>query len=119
MRNLIARRLALVCASVAVIAGATLLMSLALGMEKRGFDRAGLTSANTAAASATLGAPLTGLDFSLCHTPASISATTAVIRLAATRTEVPQTEMKAATPAPDFADIDPPLWDRLGSVSYK
>jgi hypothetical protein len=42
-----------------------------------------------------------------------------MIRLAATRTEVPPTEMKAATPAPEFADIDPPLWDGLGSITYK
>src|SRR5262249_52417540 len=27
--------------------------------------------------------------------------------------------MKAATPAPEFANIDPPLWGGLGSITYK
>ena len=42
-----------------------------------------------------------------------------MLRLAQARTEVPPTEMKAAVPAPAFADSDPPLWDGLGSVTYK
>src|SRR5215203_3940093 len=41
------------------------------------------------------------------------------LRLAATRTEVPPGEIKAATPAPAFADTDPPLWDGLGSLAFK
>jgi tetratricopeptide (TPR) repeat protein len=117
MKGLIARRLAHLSASAAVIGGATLLTSLTINMQERVFDHAGLTSA--AAASATVASPPTGLDFPLCHTPATANATTAMIRLAATRTEVPPAEMKAATPAPAFADIDPPLWDGLGSVAYK
>jgi tetratricopeptide (TPR) repeat protein len=119
MRNLMARRLALLSASATIIGGATLLTLFAVNVENRAFDRAGFTSANAATASATVASPPMSSDFPLCHTPASTNATTAVIRLAATRTEVPQTEMKAATPAPDFADIDPPLWDGLGSVTYK
>jgi tetratricopeptide (TPR) repeat protein len=43
----------------------------------------------------------------------------AAIKLAQTRTEVPKTEMQAATPAPAFADIDPPLWEGLGPIAYK
>ena len=41
------------------------------------------------------------------------------LRLAATRTEVPPGEIKAATPTPAFADTDPPLWDGLGSLAFK
>jgi tetratricopeptide (TPR) repeat protein len=81
--------------------------------------RVGLTSVDAAGTSAARAAPLAGLDLPLCHTPATGNVTAAMIRLAATRTEVPPTEMKAATPAPEFADIDPPLWDGLGSIDYK
>src|SRR5262249_14742129 len=41
------------------------------------------------------------------------------LRLAAAQTEVPATEMQAASPAPDFANTYPPLWDGLGTLSYK
>lgn len=41
------------------------------------------------------------------------------MRLTQTRTEVPPAEMQAVSPAPAFADLDPPLWDGLGTVSYK
>jgi tetratricopeptide (TPR) repeat protein len=41
------------------------------------------------------------------------------MRLAQARTEVPKAEMQAASPASQFADTDPPLWDGLGSISYK
>jgi tetratricopeptide (TPR) repeat protein len=119
MRNLGARRPPLVSASATIIGGATLLTLFTINMENRAFDRAGFTSADAATASATVASPLMRSDFPLCHTPATANTTTAVIRLAATRTEVPQTEIKAATPAPDFAGIDPPLWDGLGSVTYK
>jgi tetratricopeptide (TPR) repeat protein len=52
----------------------------------------------------------------VCHGSASAGA---LLRLAQTRTEVPQAEMQAALPAAAFADTDPPLWDGLGSVAYK
>src|SRR5205085_11852576 len=35
------------------------------------------------------------------------------------QTEVPRAEMSAASSAPAFADIEPPLWPGLGSVAYK
>ena len=57
-------------------------------------------------------------EFPVCHAPGT-DAVRAAIRLAQTRTEVPPAEMQAATPAPAFADNDPPLWDGLGTVSYK
>ena len=43
----------------------------------------------------------------------------AMIRLAASRTEVPNAEMQASAPNAEFADIGPPLWDGLGTLSYK
>jgi len=55
----------------------------------------------------------------LCHTPRSTGTTIDMIRLAAQQTEVPQAEMKAATPALAFADTDPPQWEGLGAVTYK
>ena len=68
------------------------------------------------AARATTVAPaLSSSDFPICHTSAVAERTNTVLRLAQTRTEVPPTEMKAAVPAPSFADSDPPLWDGLGS----
>ena len=35
------------------------------------------------------------------------------------QTEVPRAEMSAANLAPAFADSEPPLWDGLGSITYK
>ena len=58
---------------------------------------------------------LTDADFILCHAPGR----SGVYRLAATQTEVPPTEMQAAAPSPDFANTYPPLWDGLGTLTYK
>jgi tetratricopeptide (TPR) repeat protein len=52
----------------------------------------------------------------ICHSPVA-SLTASVIRLA--RGEVPPGVMDAARSAPEFADSDPPLWEGLGSVTYK
>src|SRR5262245_20702980 len=71
------------------------------------------------AAKATIAPPTSSADFPICHTPATPGRTNTLLRVAQTRTEVPPTEMKAATPAPAFADSDPPLWDGLGPVTYK
>src|ERR1700726_1536164 len=54
-----------------------------------------------------------------CHGSASADVTRAMLRLAQTRTEVPQAEMQAASPAAAFADTDPPLWEGLGGVTYR
>src|ERR1044071_7253113 len=54
----------------------------------------------------------------ICHGPAS-AGKSGVLRLAQTRTEVPQAEMQAASPAAAFADTDPPLWEGLGAVTYR
>ena len=41
-----------------------------------------------------------------------------MLRLAQTP-EVPRAEMQAASPGASFADMDPPLWEGLGEVTYK
>src|SRR5215510_11359907 len=71
------------------------------------------------AAKATVAPVAPSADFPICHTPAAVERTHTVLRLAQTRTEVPPTEMQAATPAPDFANSEPPLWEGLGSITYK
>jgi tetratricopeptide (TPR) repeat protein len=79
-------------------------------------------SANAAPASA-VPAPgrNVGLDFALCHTlsKAATASASSMIRLAAAQTEVPQAKTNAASPALAFADTDPPVWDGLGSLTYK
>ena len=77
--------------------------------------RSGMEAASSAAA---LQPPISPAgDFAICHTPPG--ATNSMLRLAQTRTEVTPAEMKAAMPAPAFADSDPPVWDGLGPVTYK
>ena len=60
-----------------------------------------------------------GSDVAICHGSASAGVTRIMLRLAQTRTEVPQAEMQAASPAAAFADTDPPLWEGLGGVTYR
>src|SRR5246127_379715 len=60
-----------------------------------------------------------GADVAVCHGSASAGVARVLLRLAQTRTEVPQAEMQAASPAAAFADTDPPLWEGLGGVTYR
>ena len=62
--------------------------------------------------------PQLGAGVAICH-GASAGVTRIMLRLAQTRTEVPQAEMQAASPAAAFADTDPPLWEGLGGVTYR
>jgi tetratricopeptide (TPR) repeat protein len=71
------------------------------------------------ASAAPVSTPAIDPTFVLCHTPSSAAATRAIIRLAASHTEVPPAEIKAALPALAFADADPPLWEGLGLVTYQ
>jgi tetratricopeptide (TPR) repeat protein len=71
------------------------------------------------ASAAPVSTPAIDPAFVLCHTPSSAAATRAIIRLAASHTEVPPAEIKAASPARAFADADPPLWEGLGLVTYQ
>jgi tetratricopeptide (TPR) repeat protein len=79
-------------------------------------------SANAAPASAVPASGRNvGLDFALCHTlsKAATASASSMIRFAAAQTEVPQAKSNAASPALAFADTDPPVWDGLGSLTYK
>ena len=58
-----------------------------------------------------------GPDVPVCHTPAATGMPNMMLRLA--QTEVPRAEMSAASPAPAFAETEPPLWPGLGSITYK
>jgi tetratricopeptide (TPR) repeat protein len=77
------------------------------------------TASVNAASAAPVSGPAIDPSFVLCHTPSSAAATGTIIRLAASHTEVPPAEIKAASPAMAFADTDPPLWEGLGSVTYR
>ena len=55
-----------------------------------------------------------------CHSSVgAVARAGATIRLAASRTEVPNAEIQATAPSVAFSNIDPPLWDGLGALSYK
>ncbi|MCA6111603.1 tetratricopeptide repeat protein [Bradyrhizobium cenepequi] len=58
-----------------------------------------------------------GPEFPVCRAPTATGSPNLMLRLA--QTEVPRAEMSAASSAPAFAETEPPLWDGLGSVSYK
>ena len=60
-----------------------------------------------------------GADVPICHGSTSAGISRVMLRLAQTRTEVPQAEMQAASPAAAFAGTDPPLWEGLGGVTYR
>jgi tetratricopeptide (TPR) repeat protein len=61
--------------------------------------------------------PLAGPEFPICHASAVTGQPNMVLRLA--QTEVPRAEMSAASSASAFADMEPPLWTGLGSITYK
>ncbi|MGZ3327332.1 MAG: hypothetical protein ACXU85_09230, partial [Xanthobacteraceae bacterium] len=112
-------RAALLATTAGACAGGLAL--LALGGE-RVSEAASFAPAGAATAIAL---PSAGWDvgghFVLCQSPTTAVApmTRGMFRLVATQTEVPQARSNAASPALAFADSDPPLWDGLGSLSYK
>src|ERR1700674_2163513 len=113
MRTLAPSRavLAGVCAA---LGGAALLASFVV-LGERIPEGAGLASASAAPAARSQIDP----DRAFCHSSDATGRMSSMIRLAASRTEVPPAEMQAASSAPAFADTDPPLWDGLGAVSYE
>jgi len=115
MKRFVPSRLSLACAAAAALGGAVSFLSLTIDFGGL-TDRVQPTSAIAAVAPAVDAPPLRA-GLAACHT--DISAARAAIRLTAARTEVPPTEMQAATPSPDFADIDPPLWEGLGPVTWR
>ncbi len=59
-------------------------------------------------------------EIPFCHSRTSaVSRAGAAIRVAAAGGEVPNAEMQAAAANAAFADIDPPLWSGLGTLSFK
>jgi tetratricopeptide (TPR) repeat protein len=95
----------LVSAGVSAFAGTALATLLASNI---------ITFANPDTAAADTWLPA---DIPVCHTPAASGRAGMMFRLA--QTEVPRAEMSAASSAPDFANTEPPLWDGLGSITYK
>jgi tetratricopeptide (TPR) repeat protein len=71
----------------------------------------------TLAGAGAIAMDLSPSDFPICHTPVTTNVPSIMLRLA--QTEVPRAEMSAAKSAPAFADIEPPLWPGLGTVTYK
>ena len=67
----------------------------------------------TAAADLSLANP----DNPLCGSIAASGPPRMMLRLA--QTEVPRAEMSAASSASAFRDTEPPLWNGLGSITYK
>jgi tetratricopeptide (TPR) repeat protein len=112
MKTLAPLRLPFAAACAALGSAGLLASSVVLG--ERGAEGGGSASAAPAARSQI------DPDSAFCHGSSSAAGRmNSMIRLAASRTEVPPAEMQAASSAPAFADTDPPLWDGLGSVSYK
>jgi tetratricopeptide (TPR) repeat protein len=118
MSGSIGQKIRLLSTSVLAMAAAAVVSSVPI---ERGnsSDRAALDPDPATTAGLGPGALPNGAAAPICHSTASIAATTATIRLAQSHTEVPPTEIKAAMPAPEFADSDPPLWDGLGSEGHK
>src|ERR1700758_2840879 len=92
-----------------------LLAGAALGGLFAPFAVGGNPTDSAAVAAATERQP--GADVAICHGSASAGVTRVMLRLAQIRTEVPQAEMQAASPAAAFADTDPPLWEGLGGAT--
>src|SRR6516164_5295397 len=118
MKALMRSRMSLFTAGAAAFAGG---LALLISNGERTSEAARLASANAAPTSAEPASGWNDLDFLLCHTPskASTAITSSMVRLAAAQTEAPQAKTNAASPALAFADSDPPIWDGLGSLSYK
>src|SRR6266567_5235599 len=114
MKRFVPLRLPLAAAG-AMLGGAGLLASfVALG------ERIPEDPSPASASTAPTAQPQIESASGFCHASSTAAAgMNSMLRLAASRTEVPQAEMQAATSAPAFADTDPPLWDGLGAVSYK
>ncbi len=118
MKALMRSRMSLFTAGAAAFAGG---LALLISNGERISEAARLASANAAPTSAEPASGWNDLDFLLCHTPtkAASAMTSGMIRLAAAQTEAPQAKTNGASPALAFADTDPPIWDGLGSLSYK
>src|SRR6516164_1532239 len=118
MKPFIRSRMSLFVACAAAFVGG---LALLIANGERILEGARFASANAATRSTVPASEWNDLDFLLCHTPtqAAGAVTRSMIRLAAAQTEAPQAKTNAASPALAFADSDPPVWNGLGSLSYK
>src|SRR5215470_3134845 len=118
MKALMRSRMSLFAAGAAAFAGG---LALLISNGERISEAARLASANAAPTSAEPASGWNDLDFLLCHasSKASTTITSGMVRLAVAQTEAPQAKTNAASPALAFVDTDPPVWDGLGSLSYK
>src|SRR5246127_737044 len=118
MKPMIRSRMSLFVACAAASAGG---LAPLIANGERILESARLASANAAPTSTMPASKWNDLDFLLCHTPTKAvgAVTRSMIRVAAAQTEAPQAKTNAASPALAFADSDPPVWDGLGSLSYK
>ncbi|MBR1247430.1 tetratricopeptide repeat protein [Bradyrhizobium sp. AUGA SZCCT0169] len=98
----------LVSVSLAALGGTALATLLAGG---------GLILADARATAVDASLPLTDADTPFCGPPTATVRPNMMFRLV--QTEVPRAEMSAASPAPAFADTEPPLWTDIGSTTWK
>src|SRR6516162_7229453 len=93
MKPFVRSRMSLFVACAAAFVGG---LALLIANGERILEGARFASANAATRSTVPASEWNDLDFLLCHTPTH-----------------------AASPALAFADSDPPVWNGLGSLSYK
>jgi len=98
----------LVSASLATLSG-TALAALLAG--------SGLILADARATAVDVSLPLAVIDIPICAAASAAGRPNIMFRLA--QTEVPRAEMSAASPAPAFADTEPPLWTDIGAITLK
>ena len=112
-------RMPLCAACAGALAGGVTLLAFDGERMSEGARLGSASAAPTYAAAGPM--PQIDPDFILCHArPVAGGATMrGMIRLAATQTEVPQARSNTASPALAFADTDPPVWDGLGSLTFK
>ena len=101
-------RSVLVSVSLAALGG-TALAALLAG--------SGFILADARATAVDVSLPLADADIPICGTPTATARPNMMFRLV--QTEVPRAEMSAASPAPAFADTEPPLWTGIGSITWK
>jgi tetratricopeptide (TPR) repeat protein len=108
MATFMRSRSLLVSASIAALGG-TALAALLAG--------SGLILADARATAVDVSLPLAEIDIPICAAASAAGRPNMMFRLA--QTEVPRAEMSAASPAPAFADTEPPLWTDIGAITWK
>ena len=103
-------RLSLLSGCAAILGGAGLFTFAAA----RNIEPEILTRTTTPTAASTLPAVF---DAAICRSPRPSRGMAGLLRFA--QVEMSPGTLPAVTPAPEFADSDPPLWDGLGTTGYK